>query len=326
MQPKKVEIHVSGGVDQIGFVPMELVQPSGRDVLVRHTAIGVNYIDVYHRNGLYGLGGFPHGLGVEAAGVVEAVGEDVEYLMVGDRVVYAKGGVGAYATHRVLHEENLVMLPPEISDIQAAALMLKGLTAHYLLRRTFVVDERVIILVQAAAGGVGLLLCQWANALGAGVIGTVGSAEKAELVLANGCHHAVLYREEDVATRVRELTEGKGCNVVYDGVGKDTFFSSLDSLVPYGLMVSYGQSSGAIPPFDLLELSKRGSLFLTRPTLFDYKKDFKEYVSSAEELFEMVRLGYVKEHIHAVYSLEDVAQAHADLESRKTTGSLILVP
>ena len=323
---KKISVLNAGGVENMVISPLEFQFPQGREVLIRHTAIGINFIDIYHRTGLYPVANGQFGLGVEAAGVVEAVGADVEFLMVGDRVAYAKGGVGAYATHRLIHEENVVMLPPEISDIQAAALMLKGLTAHYLLRRCFVVDQRVCVLIQAAAGGVGLLLSQWANALGAAVIGTVGSREKAELALLNGCHHVILYRDEDVAIRVRELTNGKGCNLVYDGVGKDTFFSSLDCLMPYGLMISYGQSSGAIPPFDILELSKRGSLFLTRPTLFDYCKDYRDYVAASEDLFEMVKLGLVKEHVHAIYPLEEVAQAHRDLESRKTSGSLILIP
>lgn len=322
----KVNVYNYGEPEQMRLESAKWDVLSGREVLIRHTAIGVNFIDIYHRQGVYPSPQFPFGLGVEAAGIVEAIGPEVMFFEVGDRVAYAKGGVGAYASHRTIHEENLVMLPPEISDIQAASSLLKGLTAHYLLRRTFVVDETITLLVQAAAGGVGLFLCQWARALGARVIGTVGSQEKAALAYENGCNDVILSREESVVERVRAITCGKGCNIVYDGVGKDTFFSSLDCLIPYGLMVSYGQSSGAIPPFDILELSRRGSLFLTRPTLFDYKKDYKEYVNSAEELFGLMISGYIKEHVYAQYPLTSVVQAHKELASRQTTGALILIP
>lgn len=323
---KKISVFECGGVEKMVFTPFEPEKPHGKQVLVRHTAIGVNFIDIYHRRGFYPRPEEVFGLGGEAAGVVEAVGTEVEYLMVGDRVVYAKGGIGAYATHRLMDEEDLVMLPPEITDIQAAALMLKGLTAHYLVRKTFEVHERMVVLVQAAAGGVGLLLSQWVRGLGAGVIGVVGSEEKKALASEAGCHHVFTQTDDDVVAQVRELTAGKGVNLVYDGVGKDTFYQSLDCLMRFGLLVSYGQSSGAIPAFDVLELSRRGSLFLTRPTLYDYIADYKDYTANAEELFAVVKAGYIKKHIHAVYPLEEVAQAHLDLESRKTTGALVLVP
>lgn len=322
----KVSVYEVGAPENMRFEAMELRRPVGREVLIRHTAIGVNFIDIYHCQGLYSAGDLPFSLGVEAVGVIEAIGDEVMFYEVGDRVGYVKGGLGSYATHRLIQEENLVMLPPEISDVQAASSLLKGLTAHYLLRRTFVVDNSITMLVQAAAGGVGLFLSQWARYLGAKVIGTVGSTEKARLAHANGCNEVILYREENVSERVRVLTAGNGCNIVYDGVGKDTFFSSLDCLMPYGLMVSYGQSSGAIPPFDILELSRRGSLYLTRPTLFDYKKDFQEYTQSAEEFFGLMINGIIKEHIYAQYPLSSVVEAHRDLLSRKTHGALVLIP
>ena len=301
-------------------------EPKGREVLIRHTAIGVNFIDVYHRSGFYSVSTLPSTLGVEAVGVVEAIGDDVQFYMVGDRVGYCKGGVGAYASHRVIDETNLVMLPPEISDEEAAAILLKGNTAHYLVRRTYFLSEGATVLIQAGAGGTGLMLIQWAKALGAKVITTVGSREKEALVRAAGADHVILYREQDVAKAVEEITEGKKCNVAYDGVGKDTFYSSLDSLMPFGLMVSFGQSSGAIPDFNISELAKRGSLFLTRPSLFDYKKDFSEYVNGCEELFQMVIQGYIKPLIGGRYALKDAAQAHRDLASRQTIGSLLLIP
>ncbi len=301
-------------------------EPKGREVLIRHTAIGVNYIDVYYRSGLYGVPSLPSCLGVEAVGVIEAVGDAVQYYMVGDRVGYCKGGLGAYASHRVLDETNLVMLPPEIEDDAAAAVLLKGNTAHYLLRKTIAVSEGANVLVQAGAGGTGLILCQWAKALGATVITTVGTREKEAVVRDAGADHVIFYKEQDVAQTVMDVTEGRKCHVVYDGVGKDTFFSSLDCLMPFGLMVSFGQSSGAIPDFNITELSKRGSLFLTRPSLFDYKKDFSDYVHGCEELFVMVVAGHIKPLIGGRYALKDAAQAHRDLASRKTIGSLVLYP
>lgn len=324
---KSIRMYAYGDESVLRYEDMALPNAlTGNQILVRHTAIGVNYIDIYYRTGLYPVPSLPCTLGVEAVGVIEAVGPDVQYYMVGDRVGYCKGGLGAYSAHRMTEEQNLIMLPAEIDDQVAAALLLKGSTAHYLLRRTFALAAGATALIQAGAGGTGLILCQWAKVIGATVIATVGSREKEALVREHGADHVILYKEEDVAQRVNEITDGKKCNVVYDGVGKDTFMASLDSLMPFGLMVSFGQSSGPIPPFSISELAKRGSLFLTRPNLFDYKKDFGEYVLGCEELFAHVIQGNIRANISGVYSLKDVAHAHRDLQSRKTSGALILIP
>lgn len=315
----------TGTADVISFVDLPIAPPGPGMVHVTHRAIGLNYIDVYHRNGLYPQA-LPGRLGLEAAGVVVAVGADVAGLMPGDRVAYAGGPLGAYATERVMPASVLLKLPDGIADDIAAAMMLQGLTAQYLLRQTYRVQAGDTILVHAAAGGVGLILCQWAQALGATVIGTVGSAEKAALALSHGCDHVIPYREQDVARRVRELTGGAGVPVVYDGVGQSTFATSLDSLARFGLLVSFGNASGPVEPFSLSELARRGSLYVTRPTLMDYTKERGDLESMAAELFEQVLSGNVRITIGQRYALADAADAHRDLERRLTTGSSILLP
>lgn len=322
---RAIRIHEHGGPEIMRFEPIEVGPPGPREALIRQTAVGVNFIDVYHRTGLYPTA-LPTTLGLEGAGVVEAVGPDVVEVRVGDRVAYANPPIGAYAERRLIPADRLVALPHDIADIQAAGMMLKGMTAQYLLRRTFPVTGGDTILVHAAAGGVGLLLCQWAKHLGATVIGTVGSEEKAALARAHGCDHPILYRRHDFAARTRELTDGAGVAVVYDSVGADTFLGSLDCLRPLGMMVSFGQSSGKVPPLDTGLLAAKGSLFLTRPSLMTYTAKRQDLVSSAAELFEMVRHGFVRIEISATYPLAEAARAHRDLEARRTTGSLVLLP
>jgi NADPH2:quinone reductase len=302
----------------------ELGAPEGGMVLIRHTAIGLNYIDTYHRSGLYNLP-LPSRLGVEAAGVVEAVGSKVQDVRPGDRVAYA-GGLGAYAEASLMPASRLVVLPDDISEEVAAASLLKGLTAAYLLNRTFPVTAGHWVLVHAAAGGVGLILCQWAHYLGARVIGTVGNEAKAELARANGADHTILYREEDVAQRVRELTDGRGVNVAYDSVGKDTFDASLKSLAPLGMFVSYGNASGNAPDVPPHELQNHGSLFFTRPSLAHYSAAPADLKALAELFFSVVLDKTVTIHINQRYGLNELVQAHRDLEARKTTGSTVIIP
>ncbi len=318
------KLHEPGPASAMRWEDEELPEPERGFVRLRHTAIGLNYIDVYHRSGLYPLP-LPSRLGVEAAGVVEAVGSEVTRVAPGDRVAYA-GGLGAYAEASVMPEGRLVKLPNGISEELAAASLLKGLTACYLLRRTCPVTAGDAILVHAAAGGVGLILCQWAKALGATVIGTVGSREKAALAEANGAHHTILYGEEDVAARVRELTDGKGVRVAYDSVGKDTFQTSLDSLAPLGMFVSYGNASGNAPAVEPHELQNRGSLFFTRPSLAHYTAATADLDALAAEFFAVLEDGTVKIHINQRYPLSELVQAHEDLESRRTTGSTVILP
>lgn len=317
-------MHKSGGPEVMQWEEEELPPPDGQMVLVRHVAIGLNYIDTYHRSGLYPLP-LPSRLGVEAAGLVEAVGSDVTTLQPGDRVAYA-GGLGAYAEANLLPAGRLVKLPEGVSEEVAAASLLKGLTTCYLLRRTFPVTKNHTILVHAAAGGVGLLLCQWAKHIGATVIGTVGTAEKAELASQNGADHTIIYREEDVVARVREITDGKGVNVSYDSVGKDTYQISLDCLAPLGMFVSFGNSSGNAPPIDPHELQNRGSLFFTRPSLAHYTASTEDLGNLADEFFAAIADGIVKVHINQRYPLTELVQAHRDLESRMTTGSTVILP
>lgn len=300
-------------------------KPEAGEAQVRHTAIGLNYIDVYDRTGLY-PGELPSGLGREGAGVITALGRRVRSFKVGDRVAYVHSKPGAYSEVRNVPAERLVKVPRGISDEQAAALMLKGLTAHYLLRRTYRVARGDAILVHAAAGGVGLLLCQWAKALGAKVIGVVGSDAKAELARRNGCKHVLILGRDALAPEVRTLTKGEGVAVVYDSVGKDTFMDSLDCLRPLGMMVTYGNASGPPPAVSPLELSKRGSLFLTRPTLFNYIATRPALDAAARELFAAVKSRAVRVVIGQRYALTDAWQAHRDLEGRRTTGSTVLVP
>lgn len=317
-------MHAAGGPAVMQWEEEHLPAPQGSQVRLRHTAIGLNYIDVYHRSGLYPLP-LPTRLGVEAAGVVEAVGPDVKSVRPGDRVAFA-GGLGAYAKASIMPEGRLVPVPDSVSDEVAAASLLKGLTACYLLTRTFPVTSEHSILVHAAAGGVGLILCQWAQSIGATVIATVGSAEKAALAKANGADHTILYRQEDVAARVREFTSGRGVDVVYDSVGKDTFDSSLRSLAPLGMFVSYGNSSGNAPDVPPHELQNRGSLFFTRPSLAHYTANTTDLHALAEKFFAVVADGRVKIHINQRYRLSELVQAHRDLEARITTGSTVILP
>ena len=303
---------------------VELGKPGAGEARIRQTAVGLNYIDTYNRRGIYPLP-LPSGLGGEGAGVVEEIGPGVTDLAPGDRVAYGNAPIGAYAEARLIPADRLVKLPPGITDQQAAAMMLKGLTAQYLLRQTYRVKPGDPILVHAAAGGVGLIACQWAKHLGATVIGTVGGPAKAALAMAHGCDHVIDYSKEDFVKRVAEITNGKKLPVVYDSVGKDTFMKSLDCLAPLGLMVSFGQSSGLVEPFSINILTGKGSLYVTRPTLAHYASTTEKLRAMAKELFDVVAAGIVKIEIGQTYKLRDVAQAHRDLEARKTTGSTILV-
>jgi NADPH2:quinone reductase len=318
-----IRIHQTGGPEVMRWEKIEVSKPGSGEVRLRHTAVGLNYIDVYQRSGLYPIQ-TPATPGLEAAGVVEEVGADVSELKVGDRVAYASPPMGAYAEARLMPADRLVKLPDSISDRQAAAMMLRGMTARYLLRQTYVVKRGDRILVHAAAGGVGLILCQWAKHLGATVLGTVGSDEKAALAKTHGCDHPIVYTREDFVARVIELTNGEKVAVVYDSVGKDTFMKSLDCLRPMGMMVSFGQSSGPVAPFDIGILSAKGSLFLTRPTLMKYIEQREDLVANSRDLFDVVRQGLVKIEIGQTYPLKDAALAHRDLEARKTTGSTVL--
>jgi len=323
--PNAIRIHQTGGPDVLRWEAVDLPAPAPGEATVRHHAVGLNYIDVYHRTGLYPLT-LPSGIGLEGAGVVEAVGTGVTEVKVGDRVAYAGGPLGAYADIRNLPAHRLLVLPEAISFETGAAMMLQGLTAAYLLRKTYRVQPGDAVLIQAAAGGVGLIACQWARALGATVIGTVGSPAKAELAMAHGCHHVINYGTENFPQRVREITGGEGVAVVYDGVGKDTFAGSLDCLRPLGMMVTFGNASGPVPPLDLIQLSLKGSLFVTRPTIASYTAKRDDLVALGAELFDMVVSGQVRIEVNQTYPLKDAAQAHRDLEARKTTGSTILLP
>jgi NADPH2:quinone reductase len=322
---KAIRIHQPGGPEVLRIEDVDVAAPGEGEARIRQTAVGINYIDTYHRTGLYPLP-MPTGIGLEGAGMVEAVGPGVSDLKPGDRVAYAGGPVGAYADLRLMPADRLVKVPDGISDQQAAGMMLKGMTSEYLIRRTFPVKAGDTVLFHAAAGGVGLIACQWLKALGAHVIGTVGSDEKAALAKAHGCEFPVVYTREDFVARVKEITGGKGVPVVYDSVGKDTFARSLDCLRPRGLMVLFGAASGPVPPFDSQTLAQKGSLFLTRPTLFAYTASREDLVTSATSLFAAVRSGQVKIEVSRTYPLADAQQAHRDLESRKTTGSLLLLP
>lgn len=323
--PHAIRIHQAGGPEVLRWEEVVVPAPAAGEATVRHAAVGLNFIDVYHRTGLYPQI-MPAGLGLEGAGVVEAVGDGVTDLQVGDRVAYAGGPVGAYAEVRNIPAHRLLKLPDTISFETAAAMMLQGLTAAYLLRKTYRVQPGDAVLIHAAAGGVGLIACQWAKALGATVIGTVGSAAKGELAKAHGCDHVIDYSSENFSQRVREITGGEGVAVVYDGVGKDTFIGSLDSLRPMGMMVAYGNASGPVPPLDLLLLSQKGSLFVTRPTLMNYTAKRTDLEALGAELFEMVGSGRVRIEVNQRYALKDAELAHRDLEARRTTGSTILLP
>ena len=317
-----IRIHHTGGPEVQKWESVQVGEPGPGQVRLHHRAVGLNYIDVYHRSGLYPIQ-LPATLGLEASGVVEAVGPGVTEVKVGDRVAYASGPMGAYSEARLMQADRLVVLPGVISDGQAAAMMLQGLTAQYLLRRTYRVQRGDTILVHAAAGGVGLIMCQWAKHLGATVIGTVGNDQKAALARAHGCDHTINYTEEDFLERVLDITNGQKVQVVYDSVGKDTFDRSLDCLAPLGMLALFGQSSGLVPPLDLGLLSAKGSLFVTRPTLATYTARRSDLLAGAAELFEMVEQGIVKITINQRYPLREAVRAHRDLEARKTTGSTI---
>jgi NADPH2:quinone reductase len=322
---KAIRISRTGGPEVLEYVDVEVGEPGPGQARVKQHACGINYIDVYFRTGLYPQP-LPAGIGMEGAGVVEAVGEGVTHVKPGDRVAYAGHPPGAYAEARVMPAGPLVKLPDAIDFDTGAAMMLQGMTVQYLLRRTYQVKPGDTVLFHAAAGGVGLIACQWARALGVNLIGTVGSDDKAELAKAHGAAHVINYKRENFVERVKEITGGKGVPVVYDSIGKDTFTGSLDCLSPLGTMVSFGSASGPVPPFSLQELASRGSLFITRPTLFTYVAKREDLEATAKDLFDMVESGKVRIGVNQRYALKDAAQAHIDLESRKTTGSSILLP
>ncbi len=322
---KAVMMEKTGGPEVLHWVDYDPGPPKTGEVLLRHEAVGLNFIDVYHRSGLYPLPSLPAIIGMEGAGVVQAVGEGVSEVAVGDRVAYAGLPPGAYAEVRNIPAHRLVKLPEGISTRKAAAMMLQGMTARYLLRGCYNVKTGDRILIQAAAGGVGLIVCQWAKHIGAVVIGTVGSPEKADLAKKHGCDYPILYRDEDFVSRVKEITQGRGVDVVYDSVGQFTFMKSLDCLRPMGMMVSFGQSSGSIPPLDTGILAAKGSLFLTRPSLMAYTAKREDLLVHAHDLFDVVEKGVVKIEIRQTYPLAEAARAHRDLENRKTTGSTVLI-
>lgn len=324
--PKAIMIHENGGPEVLSWEDFDPGKPGAGEALVRHEAVGLNFIDVYQRTGLYPLPRLPHVPGLEGAGIVEQIGEGVSEVAVGDRVAYAGVPPGAYAEERCIPAHRLVKLPQSISSRTAAAMMLQGMTARYLIRGCHEVKAGDTILIQAAAGGVGLIVCQWANHLGATVIGTVGSTQKAELAKAHGCHHPIEYDKENFAERVREITNGRGVDVVYDSVGQATFDRSLDCLRPLGMMVTFGQASGSVPAFEIGNLAAKGSLFLTRPTLMTYTAARKDLLAHAQDLFDVVTSGAVKIEVNQTYPLAEAARAHRDLEARKTTGSTVLLP
>lgn len=322
---KAVRVHQTGGPEVLTFEDIEVPAPAKGEVRIRQRACGVNFIDTYFRTGLYKAPQLPFIAGNEASGEVIEVGPGVTGFHPGDRVAYTTG-LGGYASERIMPADRLVKLPDMITFEQAAVLMLKGLTVHYLLHRTFKVEPGHNVLIHAAAGGIGLLACQWAKALGANVIGTVGSQAKADLATRNGCDHVILYNNEDFVARVKQITRGELCHVVYDGVGKTTFPGSLDCLRPLGMFVSFGNASGVVPPFSVGELQRRGSLFATRPTLNDYIAKRRDLLEAADTMFSAVISGSLQVPIHHAYALKDAAKAHRDLESRATTGASILKP
>jgi NADPH2:quinone reductase len=321
-----VRVHKYGGPEVLSYDDVEVATPAAGEIRVKNHACGVNFIDTYFRSGMYpSPAGLPFILGNEAAGEVVAVGPGVSEVKVGDRIGYVSA-LGSYTAERVLPADRAVKLPDSISYEQAAGMMLKGMTVEYLLHRTFKVQKGMNVLIHAAAGGIGLIACQWANHIGANVIGTVGSKEKAALAKANGCHHTILYREEDFVAKVNEITGGKKCEVVYDGIGKATFPASLDCLKLMGMFVSFGNASGSIEAFNINLLQQKGSLFATRPTLNHYAAKREDLLTIANHLFQVVTSGTVKIPVNQKYALKDAQQAHRDLEARKTTGSSILLP
>jgi NADPH2:quinone reductase len=323
---KAIRIHETGGPEVLSYDDVEVGAPGTGEVRLKQSAIGLNYIDVYHRSGLYPLPDLPIVIGLEGAAVVEAIGDEVTDFRPGDRVAYAHTPLGAYAEARLIPAHRLVKLPDAITDQQAAGMMLQGMTVQYLIRRTHRVTKGETVLFHAAAGGVGLIACQWLKHLGATVIGTVGSEEKAALAKSHGCHHTINYRNENFVEKVREITEGEGVPVVYDSVGKDTFEGSLDCLRPLGMMVNFGNASGPVTQFNPGVLGQKGSLFLTRPSLMNYNAKREDLTASANELFEVVLSDAVKIEVNQTYPLAEAAQAHRDLEARKTTGSTVLLP
>lgn len=322
---KAIVVHEHGGPEVLRWEDYDPGPPGPGEARIRHSAVGLNYIDTYHRSGLYPLQ-LPSPIGMEAAGVVEEVGSGVTEVAPGDRVAYAANPPGAYSEVRNMPAHRLVKLPDSIDDRTAAAMMLQGMTVEYLIHRTYKVQPGQKVLWHAAAGGVGLIACQWLSAMGVTVIGTVGSEEKAQLAKAHGCSHTINYRTENFVQRVKEITEGEGVPVVYDSVGKDTWEGSLDCLQPLGLMVSFGNASGPVPPFSVTSLAAKGSLYVTRPTLMTYTAKREDLLASASALFEVVSSGKVKININQTYPLSETAQAHRDLEARKTTGSTLLLP
>lgn len=320
-----IRIHKTGGPEVLQWDTVEVGKPGPGQVRLRQTACGLNYIDVYGREGVYPAGELPAVLGMEAAGIVEELGAGVTELKKGDRVAYPMN-IGAYAEERIIAADRLVKIPDSIDDKTAATMMLKGLTAHYLLFRSYRVKAGDTILVYAAAGGVGLMLCQWAKHLGATVIGCVGSKEKAKLAMANGCDHPIFYREDNIVERVRDITNGEGVPVVYDGMGQATFATSLDCLRPFGVLVTFGNITGQVEPFAPKILAAKGSLYVTRPTLATHIATRALLLEGAERLVSVVSKGIVKDHINQSYALKDAAQAHRDLEARKTIGSTVLLP
>ena len=322
---KAVRVHSYGGPEALSVDEIEVGAPGPGEVLVRHTAVGLNFIDTYHRSGLYKLERLPHTLGVEGAGVIEAAGAEVTDFAPGDRVAYG-GAIGSYCEMRVMDAGRLVKLPDGLGDEQAAAMMLQGMTVRYLVRRVHEIAPGETVLIHAAAGGIGLIFCQWAKHLGATVIGTVSSDQKAALAEAHGCDHPIVYTREDFVARVRQLTDGAGVPVVYDSVGKETWQGSLDCLAPLGLMVSFGNASGPAPAFTVLDLMGRGSLFVTRPVLAHYTAAREDLLETANDLFDVVASGAVKIEINQRYALGEAEDAHRDLEGRRTTGSSILIP
>ncbi len=320
-----IRIHEVGGPEKMKWEEVEVGAPGPGQIRLKNTAAGLNYIDTYHRSGLYKLP-LPLVLGMEGAGTVTAVGDGVGDIKVGDRVAYASAPLGSYSEERLMQADRVVVLPPGISDQTAAAIMLKGMTTEYLVQRTYKIKAGDTVLFHAAAGGVGLLFGQWAKALGATVIGTVSTEDKAKLAKAHGYDHIINYRTENFAERVKEITKGAGVPVVYDGVGKDTWAGSLDCLSPFGLMVSFGNASGPVPPFEIATLAGKGSLYVTRPTLVTYTAKRADLVNSARDLFAVVTSGKVKVEVPQTYALKDAARAHEDLEARKTTGSTLLLP
>jgi NADPH:quinone reductase len=322
---KSIRFHETGGPEVLKYADCNLLELAKGEVRIRHHAIGLNFIDTYHRSGLYPVP-LPSGIGLEGAGVIEALGQGVKGFKVGDRVAYGTGPLGAYAEKRNFPANRLVKLPKAISFETAAGMMLKGMTARYLLRATYKVKRGETILLHAAAGGVGQIMSQWAKALGVNTIGVVGSKEKVEVAKKRGCKYVIDSSSENIVERVREITKGKGVPVVYDGVGQATFMQSLDCLQPRGLLVSFGNASGAVKSFDLGLLSAKGSLFVTRPTLFSYTSNDKDFAATARDLVSVVQSGKVKIPVNQRYKLSEAAQAHRDLQNRKTTGTTVLLP